>query len=76
MIIFLWPLLVDQMFENQLYPGIVLRLEKLESAGKTLVIATSKPELFAKQILKHFEIDHFFGVIAGASLDNTPEMVS
>ena len=59
------------MFENQLYPGIVPLLEKLKSAGKPLMIATSKPELFAKQILKHFEIDHFFDVIAGASLDNS-----
>ena len=35
------------------------------------MIATSKPEFFANQILKHYEIDHFFDVIAGASLDNS-----
>ncbi|HFR3648544.1 TPA: HAD family hydrolase [Streptococcus suis] len=56
------------MFENQLYPGIIPLLEELRTAGKTLVIATSKPEIFAKQILEHFGIAHYFDVIAGASL--------
>ncbi|HFI0219216.1 TPA: HAD family hydrolase [Streptococcus suis] len=59
------------MFENQLYPGIIPLLEELKTAGKTLVIATSKPEIFAKQILEHFGIAHYFDVIAGASLDSS-----
>ncbi|CYU95198.1 HAD family hydrolase [Streptococcus suis] len=59
------------MFENQLYPGIFSLLEELRTAGKTLVIATSKPEIFAKQILEHFGIAHYFDVIAGASLDSS-----
>ncbi|HEL2058797.1 TPA: HAD family hydrolase [Streptococcus suis] len=59
------------MFENQLYPGIIPLLEELGTAGKTLVIATSKPEIFAKQILEHFGISHYFDVIAGASLDSS-----
>ncbi|MBY5032067.1 HAD family hydrolase [Streptococcus suis] len=59
------------MFENQLYPGIIPLLEELRTAGKTLIIATSKPEIFAKQILEHFGIAHYFDVIAGASLDSS-----
>ncbi|HEM2743045.1 TPA: HAD family hydrolase [Streptococcus suis] len=59
------------MFENQLYPEIIPLLEELRTAGKTLVIATSKPEIFAKQILEHFGIAHYFDVIAGASLDSS-----
>ncbi|WP_449455568.1 HAD family hydrolase [Streptococcus suis] len=59
------------MFENQLYPGIIPLLEELRTAGKPLVIATSKPEIFAKQILEHFGIAHYFDVIAGASLDSS-----
>ncbi|WP_099811610.1 HAD family hydrolase [Streptococcus suis] len=59
------------MFENQLYPGIIPLLEELRTVGKTLVIATSKPEIFAKQILEHFGIAHYFDVIAGASLDSS-----
>ncbi|WP_105113228.1 HAD family hydrolase [Streptococcus suis] len=59
------------MFENQLYDGILPLLEGLKQAGKTLAIATSKPEVFAKQILEYFDIAHYFDVIAGASLDSS-----
>lgn len=59
------------MFENQPYPGIAELLGKLQEQGKTLLVATSKPEIFAKEILVHFELDHYFTVIAGASLDDT-----
>ncbi|NQI71280.1 HAD family hydrolase [Streptococcus suis] len=59
------------MFENQLYDGVIPLLEALTEAGKTLAIATSKPEVFAKQILEYFDISHYFDVIAGASLDSS-----
>lgn len=36
-----------------------------------MVIAASKPEVFAKQILEYFGIAHYFDVIAGASLDSS-----
>lgn len=58
-------------FENQLYDGVIPLLEALTEAGKTLAIATSKPEVFAKQILEYFGIAHYFDVIAGASLDSS-----
>lgn len=58
-------------FENQVYPGIPQLLEQLKQAGKTLVLATSKPEIFAKQVLEYFDLDHYFTVIAGASLDSS-----
>ncbi|HFU4488546.1 TPA: HAD family hydrolase [Streptococcus suis] len=58
-------------FENQLYDGILPLLENLKQAGKRLAIATSKPEIFAKQILQHFGIAHYFDVVAGASLDSS-----
>ncbi|MBO4107200.1 HAD family hydrolase [Streptococcus suis] len=59
------------MFENQLYDGVIPLLEALTEAGKTLVISTSKPEIFAKQILEYFGIAPYFYVIAGASLDSS-----
>ena len=46
-------------------------LQKLKADGKTLIIATSKPETFAVQIAEHFEIDSYFDLIAGSNLDNT-----
>ena len=58
-------------FENEVYSGIPKLLQKLKADGKTLIIATSKPETFAVQIAEHFEIDSYFDLIAGANLDHT-----
>ena len=46
------------MFENVLYPNIPSLLDLLKEQGYTLVIATSKPTIFAEEILKYFEINH------------------
>ena len=37
-------------FENEVYPGIPEMLSRLVEAGFTLIVATSKPAVFAKQI--------------------------
>lgn len=58
-------------FENELYPGIIPMLEKLKAAGKTLAVATSKAELFAERILKHFGIDEYFAFLSGGALDGS-----
>lgn len=58
------------MYENNLYEGIVEVLADLKQAGCALYIATSKPEIYAKQILTHFDLDHYFVGIYGASLDS------
>ena len=57
------------LFENQLYPDVIPVLSDLRASGKELLLATSKPEIFAVQILEHFQIKDFFQVIAGATLD-------
>ncbi|MFC7782980.1 MULTISPECIES: HAD family hydrolase [unclassified Rossellomorea] len=59
------------MFENKLYPNIPSLLKTLKEKGFTLVVATSKPTVFAEQILKYFTIDQFFDLIAGSNLDGT-----
>lgn len=56
-------------FENTLYPGMDKLLHKLQQHGKTLIIATSKPAVFAERILKYFNIDTCFSFIAGSELD-------
>lgn len=56
-------------FENSLYPKIPELLEVLKINDKILGVASSKPEVFVKQILKHFEIDQYFQVIVGSELD-------
>lgn len=58
-------------FENVLYDGIPFLLKKLKSDGKTIVLATSKPDKFAEQILNHFGISDYFSFIAGATMDET-----
>ena len=41
-------------FENKVYPGVPQLLQALQAAGIPAVLATSKPEPFALQILDHF----------------------
>lgn len=58
-------------FENNLYEGITEILDELKECGKTIVLATSKPEVYAKKILKYFKIDKYFSFVAGADLEET-----
>ena len=58
-------------FENRLYEGIPEVLKALKDAGKTLAVATSKPEPFAKRIIEHFGLSEYFTLVAGASFDQT-----
>ena len=57
------------MFENSVYPGIRELAAYLKDAGRKLVVATSKPEEFAVQIMEHFGLAQYFDRIAGASMD-------
>jgi phosphoglycolate phosphatase len=62
---------VKGIFENALYDGITEVLDTLKKAGFNLIIATSKPEEFAKRIVAHFDIEKYFSFIAGATFDGT-----
>ena len=55
--------------ENIPYKGMAELLESLQGAGLKLVIATSKPEEYAVQILEHFGLLSYFDQVAGASMD-------
>lgn len=57
------------LFENEVYPGIPQMLKELKRKGKKLAIASSKPTVFVKQILEHFEIFQYFDVIVGSEID-------
>ena len=56
-------------FENQVYDGVEDMLRRLKAKGKTLLVATSKPEEFARRILEHFHLDRYFDYVCGASMD-------
>lgn len=57
------------MFENRLYPKIPELLELLKINNKILAVASSKPEVYVKQILEHFQIADYFTAIVGSELD-------
>ena len=59
------------MFENSVYPGVEEMLQKLKEDGLVLAVATSKPELFSKQILEHFALTRYFDFIGGAAMDES-----
>ena len=52
------------------YEGIEMLLQKLRAKGCYILLATSKPEPFARQILEHFNLSQYFDVIAGSDFEN------
>lgn len=54
--------------QNRVFPGIREMLAELKAQGAHLFVATSKPEVFAKRILDHFELTEYFDWIGGAEL--------
>ena len=56
-------------FEATLYQTIPATLHRLKSEGFQLYIATSKPRVFAEEILRHFEVAEFFTKVYGSELD-------
>ena len=58
-------------FENIPYPGIREVLEALRNQGRKLFVATSKPEVTAREILDHFDLSRYFTEICGATIDKS-----
>jgi phosphoglycolate phosphatase len=58
-------------YENTPYPGVAELLAALQRAGRTLCVASSKPELFVRKILHRCGLDRYFTDMAGARLDET-----
>lgn len=59
------------LYENEVYDGVTELLTQLRTQGKSLIVATSKPEPFAVKILEHFKLYDYFDFIAGATMDKT-----
>ncbi|MED1613208.1 HAD family hydrolase [Bacillus paranthracis] len=59
------------LLENNVYEGIPNLLQQLKDTGNRLFIATSKPTVFAKQVLDHFQLTDYFEDIVGSNLDGT-----
>ena len=58
-------------FENELVLGIKELLEDLKRHGVRILLASSKPELYARKILEHFQLLPFFDFVAAATMDDT-----
>jgi len=56
-------------FENRVYADIPEALTELREQGYSLFVATAKPEIFARQILDHFDLSSSFDGIYGSRLD-------
>ena len=62
---------VKGLFENRPYDGIEKMLKTLQDHGHTLIVASSKPEIFVRQILDHFDLSRYFLFAAGSLLNHT-----
>lgn len=60
---------VKGIYENTLYSGIEELMQKLKSQQKVLVVATSKPTVYATKILQHFNLLRYFDFVAGSELN-------
>ena len=59
----------EGIFDNRVYDGVMEMLKTLKEAGLKIVMATSKPEKFAKMIAEHFGFAKYFDLIGGACMD-------
>ena len=59
---------VTGLFENHLFDDVAQTLDALKSKGYRLFLATAKPEIYARQILQHFNLLHYFEYPYGSEL--------
>ncbi|MBD0388823.1 MAG: HAD family hydrolase [Nostoc sp. C3-bin3] len=64
------------LFENSLYPQISETLDAICFAGYKTFVATSKPHIYATQIIEHFGLSSLFDGIYGSELDGTRSVKS
>lgn len=57
--------------ENRVYQGIPQLLAALKENGFKLSVATSKPEVTAKKIIKNFNLEKYFDHICGSASDES-----
>jgi phosphoglycolate phosphatase len=56
------------MYENEVYSDVPSGLATLRERGHRLWVTTSKPEVYARRILEHFELTVLFHEIYGSEL--------
>ena len=58
-------------YENEIFPDVEYVLKTLKENGKKVALATSKPHIFAREVLKSFNLTKYFDIIVGAEFDGT-----
>lgn len=58
-------------FELEIYDGVLDLLKALKKSGKRIILATSKPEIYAEKIAERFGFKEYFDNISGALLDGS-----
>ena len=59
------------LFENRVYEGVPEMLKRLRDGGKRIMVATSKPEVYAVRIFDRFGLSQFFEIVGGANINGT-----
>ena len=59
------------LFENSVFDGVHKLLAKLKAKGKVICLATSKPEVYARKIIKKYGVDKYFDIVVGSELDGS-----
>ncbi len=62
---------VKGILENAVLEGIPELLRDLVDAGRTLAVASSKPELYVEQILDNYDLARYFTVVTGSTMEET-----
>lgn len=57
------------LFECHVYEGIAALIHELSARKVRVMLATSKPHVYATRILEHFKLAHYFTAIHGSELD-------
>lgn len=60
---------VTGLFENHVFDDVAQTLAALKNKGYRLFLATAKPEVYARQILDHFELLQYFDYPYGSELN-------
>lgn len=58
-------------FENQVYPEVPDMLSRLRQRGYRVFLATTKPVIYARDILEHFDLRQYFDGVYGSELDGS-----
>ena len=56
------------MYENEVYPDVPAGLAELQGAGYRMWVVTSKPAVYAREIVEHFGLRGYFREVHGPDL--------